>query len=233
MRQYALQLNGHDFEPMGAWSTDAQVVLTKLVARDDVDLLMWDPDTDMSEIYEQYALATLVTRLENSAYARLLETMTQVFTQLGQPVTATLQRQWYLTSYLASLTHQSLLNTAAALLSLTVYYLKTPPLADTTSATQQLRGLADQARCWLLAAKVSDLQLLATPEPLQKLVQHLLGQTEALDYCCVSGQSRSWQLASDAYWLSRITTDQFSIKRLQNVMAFRLLRAAYLEHSLD
>lgn len=229
MRRYALQLSGHDFEPSSHWSTDIRPVVNELVTRDDVDLLMWDPATDASEIYEQYSLATLMGQIETSAYARLLTTMGQVLVELKQSVSPRLQQQWYLASYLACLDHQSLLNTAAALLSLTVAELKSP----TVAADQQLRGLADQARCWLLAAKVSDLQLLATPQPLFKLSQQLLTQVATLDFCCVTGQSRGWQLANDAYWLSQVTSSAFSCDRLQRPTAYRLLRAAHLEHLTD
>ena len=91
MRRYALQLSGHDFEPSSHWSTDIRPVVNELVTRDDVDLLMWDPATDASEIYEQYSLATLMGQIETSAYARLLTTMGQVLVERqGLPFSAPL-----------------------------------------------------------------------------------------------------------------------------------------------
>jgi len=230
--QYSIQQSGRDFEPVLTWSADAQAALAQVKTRDDVDLLSWNPSTDVSEIYEQYSLEQLVAQIDQTAYARLLEKMAQTLENSGQVITPSLQRQWYLVGYLASLEHQALINTAAALLSLTVLNLKTPPMALAKVTAKQQRGLTDQARCWLMAAQVTDLQLLATTKPLQKLLAHLLDQDQRLDTCCVSGQSAGWQLANDANWLSQIATPQFALPQLERASAFRLLRAAYLERQL-
>ncbi|WP_137626089.1 hypothetical protein [Lactiplantibacillus pingfangensis] len=232
MWQYSIQQSGRDFEPVLTWSADAQAALAQVKTRDDVDLLSWNPSTDVSEIYEQYSLEQLVAQIDQTAYARLLEKMAQTLENSGQVITPSLQRQWYLVGYLASLEHQALINTAAALLSLTVLNLKTPPMALAKVTAKQQRGLTDQARCWLMAAQVTDLQLLATTKPLQKLLAHLLDQDQRLDTCCVSGQSAGWQLANDANWLSQIATPQFALPQLERASAFRLLRAAYLERQL-
>jgi len=230
--QYAVQKTGHDFEPISKWSSDAQAAIAQLKVRGDVDLLAWDAATDASDIYPQYTLADLVTRVDHTAYARLLERLASVVDQAKLPVLSQLQRQWYLASYVAAFSHQSLLNTAAALLSLTVLQLKTPPLVLATAAQSQLRGLADQARCWLLAAQVSDLQLIATDKPLATLLTHLIEQTPDLDECCVTGKAVGWELANDAYWLSQVESPTFKLEQLQTPVAYRLIRAAYLERSL-
>lgn len=232
MWQYSIQQSGRDFEPVLTWSADAQAALAQVKTRDDVDLLSWNPSTDVSEIYEQYSLEQLVAQIDQTAYARLLEKMAQTVENSGQVITPSLQRQWYLVGYLASLEHQALINTAAALLSLTVLNLKIPPMALAKVTDKQQRGLTDQARCWLMAAQVTDLQLLATTKPLQKLLAHLLDQDQRLDTCCVSGQAAGWQLANDANWLSQIATPQFALPQLERPSAFRLLRAAYLERQL-
>ncbi|BDZ31558.1 hypothetical protein RA086_10070 [Lactiplantibacillus sp. WILCCON 0030] len=232
MWQYSVQLTGHDFEPTMAWSADAQAALAQVKTRADVDLLSWNPADEGSEIYSQYSIEQLVTRIDHTAYARLLEKMAQVVAASGNPVPPSLQRQWYLVGYLAVLSHQTLLNTAAALLGLTVLTLKTPPQALAQAMPQQLRGLTDQARCWLLAAQVTDLQLVATSRPLQTLLQHLLTQNEALNHCCVSGQSFGWQLGNDAYWLSQVERPSFALGQLESPVAYRLIRAAYLERTL-
>ncbi|AVK60929.1 hypothetical protein C5Z25_03785 [Lactobacillus sp. CBA3605] len=228
MRQYAIQLTDHDFEPVGAWSSNPQAAIAQVKTQADVDLLVWNPATDESQIIVQYTLETLVTKIDQTPYARLIEKMNTVLASLKQPVAPKLQRQWYLVGYQACLDHQALLNTAAALLSLTVAYLKNSPRA-VSDLKQQLRGLADQARCWLLAARVSDLQLLATNEPLTVLLQHLLTQTVALDACQMAGRSVAWELANNAAMLSQVETDQFQLTQLKNKTAYRLIRAAYLE----
>jgi len=230
--QYSVQLTGHDFEPTIAWSKDSQAVLAQLKKRSDVDLLSWNPTSDASEIYAQYSLDDLVTRIDHTVYARLLEKMAQIMAETGQDFPPSLQRQWYLVGYLAVLSHQALINTAAALLGLTALTLKTPPMALPQAAKQQLRGLTDQARCWLMAAQVTDLQLVATTQPLRKLLSQLLTQADNLDYCCVSGQSYGWQLANDAYWLSQVERPTFSLDQLRSPVAYQLIRAAYLERLL-
>lgn len=179
MLNYAVQLAGHDFEPVSPWTTDPQRVVTQLQADPGYDLLVWDPQADNCEIYPQQTAAALADRLEHTAYARLLGKMSQVFRQAGHQVTPQLQAQWYLVAELACLAHQSLLNTAAAMLSLTVQALKAEPRAQADATwSQQLHGLADQARCWLLAADVSMLQLVATDQPLTTLLAYLLAQTD-------------------------------------------------------
>jgi len=231
--QYSIQLAGHDFEPTIAWSADDQMAVAQLKTTDHVDLLSWNSATDESEIYSQLSLDELVTRIDHTPYAKLLEKMTQVMTESNQSMPSKLQRQWYLVGYLASLSHQALINTAAALLGLTVLALKTPPMNLTQAMAQQLRGVTDQARCWLMAAQVTDLQLIVTSKPLKTLLQHLLTQADELDYCCVSGQSYGWQLANDANWLSQVERPNFKLARLESPVAYRLIRAAYLERVID
>jgi len=65
------------------------------------------------------------------------------------------------------------------------------------------------------------------------LLQHLLTQADELDYCCVSGQSYGWQLANDANWLSQVERPNFKLARLESPVAYRLIRAAYLERMID
>lgn len=232
MWQYAIQQTGHDFEPTIAWSTSEQTAVAQLKTTDGVDLLSWNPTTDESEIYVQLSLDELVTQIDHTPYAKLLEKMTQVMAVAKQPMPPTLQRQWYLVGYLASLKHQALINTAAALLGLTVLTLKTPPMKLAQAMSQQLRGVTDQARCWLMAAQVTDLQLIVTSKPLKTLLQHLLTQADELDFCCVSGQSYGWQLANDANWLSQVEQSNFRLAKLESPVAYRLIRAAYLERVL-
>ena len=224
MLQYAIQVAGRDFEPIGDWSTDPQAALLAVQMSADYDLLVWDPSGDRCEIYAQKTLAGLADRLERTAYAKLLARMTSTYTAHGYVVTPQLRSRWYLVADLAALEHQSLLNTAAALLSLTIQYLKADN--DLIQTGTQLRGLADQARCWLLAAKVSPLQLVATEKPLRTLLDYLLAQAVPLDACHAGGRSKAWELANDALVLSRpvIRPEQF-----QTVNAWKLIRAAALE----
>ncbi|ETY73570.1 hypothetical protein [Lactiplantibacillus fabifermentans] len=232
MQRYALQQTGHDFEPITPWDTNPQPILTQLKGRDDVDLLTWNPHQDMSEIYPQYDLASLVERVDGTPVAKLIDQLSGVLTALALPSSDQIQQQWYLVGDLAALTHPGLINTAAALLSLTVVALKTPLLTPKAVVSRKLHSLANQARCWLLAAKVTDLQLIATPAALTKLLQHLLAQTAVLDNCSPTSRAVSGELAQDAYWLSLVDDATFDVTQLNSPVAWSLLRAAHLENNL-
>ncbi|MFB9770336.1 hypothetical protein [Lactiplantibacillus modestisalitolerans] len=220
MLRYAIQNGGCDFEPASAWTTNAQQALTLLQAAPDAKLLVWNPQNDHCEIYPQHDQGELTDKIEHTAYARL---MAQMRTVAKPIVDAQLQAQWYLVAELAVLSHQSPINTAAALLALTVQRVK-----RTSSAPGQLRGLADQARCWLLAAHVTDLQLVATTKPLATLLPYLTAQSTQLDVC--GGRSRAWQLAHDALVLSEAPV---ALTTLELPVAWELLRVAQAERHHD
>ncbi len=219
--KYAVQLAGRDFEPLGDWNDNPRAAVLALQTSDDYDLLVYDPTGERCEIYVQRTLASLADQLEHTAYARLLDRMARTYQAAGFKITPQLQSRWYLVSYLAVLEHQSLLNTAAALLSISVQFLKATDVSES-----QLRGLADQARCWLMAANVSDLQLIATAQPLTTLLTYLLDQAGALDACTTAGRSKAWQLANDAVTLS---CPSIQPTELQTASAWTLIRAAAFE----
>ncbi|WP_338209828.1 hypothetical protein [Lactiplantibacillus paraxiangfangensis] len=226
MRKYTVQLTGHDFEPAETWQLDPTAAVATVQSSADYDLLVWDPDDETCEIYPQETLAALSDRLAHTAYSRLLDQIAQVVSQQGVQIIPGLRRQWYLVGDLAVLEHTSLINVAAALLSLTVQALKTETASYHSSAVR-LRGLADQARCWLMAAQVTSLQLVASPKPLTTLLQYLLDQANALDACHAGGRSRAWQLANDAEALSK---EAVHPTQFQTNSAWTLIRAAALEH---
>ncbi len=225
MRKYTVQLTGRDFEPAETWQLDPTAAVATVQSSADYDLLVWDPDDETCEIYPQETLAALSDRLAHTAYSRLLDQIARVANQQGLQITPGLRRQWYLVGDLAVLEHASLINVAAALLSLTVQALK-PETASYHPSAVRLRGLADQARCWLMAAQVTSLQLVAAPKPLTTLLQYLLDQANALDACHAGGRSRAWQLANDAEALSQVDVHP---TQFQTNSAWTLIRAAALE----
>ncbi|RRK10065.1 hypothetical protein D1831_09250 [Lactiplantibacillus garii] len=226
MLQYAVQLAGRDFDPQGVWKTDPTTAVKVLQNSADYDLLVWDPVDDFCEIYPQQTLAALEARLAHTAYSRLLDQMARVAERRQLPVSDQLRSRWYLVGDLAALEHQPLLNVAAALLSLTVQANRLQGYEDDTKL--RLRGLADQARCWLMTAGVTPHQLVATSEPLANLLNYLLAQTGQLDTCHAGGASRAWCLANDAAVLSQ---SEVRVTQLQTRSAWTLIRVAALERA--
>lgn len=226
VRKYTVQLTGRDFEPAKKWQLDPTAAVLAVQNSADYDLLVWDPNDEKCEIYPQETLAALNDRLAHTAYSRLLNQIALVANQQGLQITPGLRRQWYLVGDLAVLEHASLLNVAAALLSLTIQVLK-PATDNCRPSAVRLRGLADQARCWLMAAQVTSLQLVASPKPLTTLLQYLLDQADVLDVCHAGGRSRAWQLANDAEALSKVAVHP---TQFQTNSAWTLIRAAALEH---
>jgi len=227
--QYAVQTAGHEFEPIKVWSSETQAIVAQLKKLEKVDLLAWNPTTDDCQIYHQYPLAVLDQQLDQTKYAKLIDQLMTMVSTTKRSLPLILKRQWYLVGFLANLTQRPSLETAAALLSLTVLALKKPTV---TLTSRDLLGLTDQANCWLQVAQVSEDQLLTTTEPLKQVLAQLLRQSACLDQQCITKQCAGWQLANDGYWLSQVGTEQFELTKLHSSVAYQLLQATYLEQQL-
>lgn len=218
MVKYAIQVSGAPFVPINGWSTDPEAAIAAVQQTSAYDLLVWEPVTDQCRIYAQRDLADLGERVEHTVYAKLLAQLMTIETDLQ--LTRQLKSTWYLVIDLALLEHQSLLNTAAALVAVTVQA-QLPGIAR-----QELRGLADQARCWLMAAAVTPLQLVATSRPLANLLTYLSGQPRQLAVCQSERAAKAWRLANDALVLSQTP---LLPQRLQFASAWTLFRIADFE----
>lgn len=216
--KYAIQVSGAPFVPINGWSADPETAITAVQQTVDYDLLVWEPATDQCQIYAQRDLADLGERVEHTAYAKLLARLMTIVTD--PQLTRQLKSTWYLVIDLALLEHQSLLNTTAALVTVTVQA-QLPGIAS-----QELRGLADQARCWLMAAAVTPLQLAATSQPLATLMSYLSGQPRELAVCQAERGTKAWCLANDALVLNQTP---ILPQRLQFASAWTLFRIADFE----
>ncbi|CAM3085272.1 hypothetical protein [Lactiplantibacillus plajomi] len=218
MIKYAIQVSGAPFVPINGWSTDPEAAIAAVHQTSDYDLLVWEPVTDQCRIYAQRDLADLGERVEHTAYAKLLARLMTIATD--PQLTHQLKSTWYLVIDLALLERQSLLNTAAALVTVTVQ----AQLPGITS--RELRGLADQARCWLVAAAVTPLQLVATPQPLKNLLTYLSEQPRKLAVCQSERATKAWRLANDALVLNQTP---ILPQRLQFTSAWTLFKIADFE----